>query len=83
MASESGRRAGNTRINSIRGTKSGISAYIRYQSEPAWRIIERGIRDLVRNTDLEERTPRQYVVGYLCKLLRESGVLRTLPGKRK
>ncbi|WP_180955317.1 hypothetical protein [Peribacillus deserti] len=37
-----------------------------------WEVIFRGIGDLVENKDLIETTNREYIVGYLCKLIREA-----------
>ena len=36
-----------------------------------WVVINKGIDDLVENDDIEERTQREYIVGYLCKLVTE------------
>ena len=35
--------------------------------------MDKGIDDLVNNKDIEENTQRAYIVGYLCKLLHETG----------
>ena len=43
--------------------------YCEYEGTPLWRALDKGIADLVENQDLEERTRREYFVGYLCKLL--------------
>jgi hypothetical protein len=43
--------------------------YREYEGTPLWRALNKGIADLVENQDLEERTRREYIVGYLCKLL--------------
>jgi hypothetical protein len=43
--------------------------YKKYESHRYWRQIDRGISDLVDNRDLVERTAREYIVGYLCKML--------------
>ena len=34
-------------------------------------VINKGIDDLVESNDIEEMTPREYIVGYLCKLITE------------
>jgi hypothetical protein len=43
--------------------------YKQYESHPYWKRIDKGISGLVANRDLEERTARPYIVGYLCKML--------------
>jgi len=47
--------------------------YAKYMSSPLWRIVSGGIRDLVKNGDLRELSPRDYIVGYLCKMLARQG----------
>lgn len=39
---------------------------------PLWNVINKGINDLIENKDIEETTNREYIVGYLCKLITES-----------
>lgn len=46
--------------------------YKQYETEPIWAVINKGISDLVENGDIEEKTARQYIVGYLCKVILES-----------
>ena len=45
--------------------------YIRFESDPLWSILERAIADLAANGDLQEATDRAYIVGYLCRLIRD------------
>lgn len=40
-----------------------------FEGTPLWKALEKGIADLVQNLDVEERTRREYIVGYLCKML--------------
>ena len=49
--------------------------YSALESLPSWPVLERALGDLVENGDLEERTQRAYLVGYLCKALKDAGVL--------
>ena len=51
--------------------RKGVAShpYREYEGTPLWRALDKGIADLVENQDLEERTRREYIVGYLCKLL--------------
>jgi hypothetical protein len=47
--------------------------YAEYEKAAVWRTINRGISALVKNGDMEERTARRYIVGYLSKLITEDG----------
>jgi len=51
--------------------------YVEYEREyrKLWVTLERGIRDLVENQDISEMTPREYIVGYLCKLMVEKKIV--------
>ena len=67
-----------------------MSAHFPYEAlkrSPAWKILEKGIADLVANGDITENTARRYVVGYLCRLLADRGMLpearRRAPARRK
>ena len=66
MGDKSGRKARRIKTND---KVSPSHPYLQYESEPIWPVVTRGIDDLVSNGDLEEKTPRPYIVGYLCKLL--------------
>jgi len=44
--------------------------YKELETTPTWRAIDRGIAELVENGDLIESTGREYIVGYLTKLVR-------------
>jgi hypothetical protein len=46
--------------------------YRQYQKLPVWKILSRAVADLVDNGDLEEKTARAYIVGYMCKCLVEA-----------
>jgi hypothetical protein len=43
--------------------------YKKYESHPYWKRIDKGVSDLVESKDLVERTAREYIVGYLCKIV--------------
>ena len=49
--------------------KGHVHPYVRWQGTPLWRAIETGIADLVGNQDLIEKTHREYIVGYICKIV--------------
>lgn len=67
MAGRSGRKVQSRRVSS---TSTHLRhPYRGYEGSPTWAVLEKGIRDLVENADIEEKTPRRYIVGYLCKLL--------------
>ena len=46
--------------------------YKQFEGTPLWEAVKKGIDDLVENNDIEETTRREYIVGYLCKLINES-----------
>ncbi|MFB7142857.1 hypothetical protein ACFCYN_25005 [Gottfriedia sp. NPDC056225] len=46
--------------------------YVKFENTPLWNVISKGIDELVENNDIEETTKREYIVGYLCKLINES-----------
>jgi hypothetical protein len=43
--------------------------YVEFEALPIWALVEKGIRDLVQNQDLTELEDRNYIVGYLCKVI--------------
>jgi len=43
--------------------------YKEFEKTGLWKALNEGIRELVENQDLKETTRREYVVGYLCKVL--------------
>jgi len=43
--------------------------YVDYEADPMWPLIEKGIGALVDNQDLIEQEDRNYIVGYLCKVI--------------
>ena len=45
--------------------------YVDYEADPLWPLIEKAIDDLVRNKDLVENEDRNYIVGYICKVVRK------------
>ena len=53
--------------------------YQEFQKHPLWNVLDRGIRDLQANGDIEEKTAREYIVGNLAKLLVESDMIATVP----
>jgi len=55
---------------------AGEHLYDSYQGTQTWSLLNSGLNDLVGNRDLIEQTHRDYIVGYLCKVLSE-GARRT------
>jgi hypothetical protein len=43
--------------------------YKGFEGTRLWKAVNKGISDLVENQDLNEKTQREYIVGYLCKVL--------------
>ena len=41
--------------------------YQNFEGSVLWRAVEKGIAGLVKNKDIKEQTPREYIVGYICK----------------
>lgn len=46
--------------------------YREFADSPTWRSVEAALTALVRNGDLELMTQKEYVIGYICKRLKES-----------
>ena len=51
-------------------------AYKKFKSTELWNVINHAIGDLVENTDIEETASREYIVGYLCKTLFDSELVK-------
>jgi hypothetical protein len=43
--------------------------YKEFEKTGLWKALNKGIQDLVGNQDLKEIERREYIVGYLCKVL--------------
>ncbi len=50
-------------------TSDAPHPYKEFEKTRLWKALNKGIRDLVANHDLKEITSREYIVGYLCKVL--------------
>lgn len=48
--------------------------YRAHEKDEIWRALEKGIKALAKNGDLEERTARTHIVGYLTRMLKEAGI---------
>jgi hypothetical protein len=56
--------------------KKPTHPYKNLQKTDLWRVIDRALDDLVSNHDVTEQTRREYIVGYLCKQLKQNGFQR-------
>ena len=58
--------------------------YKDYEKTETWKLVEKAIDSLVRNGDLVEQTPRDYIVGHITQsLLRRQLSSRKLESTRK
>lgn len=46
--------------------------YENFEDTPFWNVISKAISELVGNTDIEEKTRHEYIVGYIVKELSEN-----------
>ena len=53
----------------IRVPKGQTHPYVRWEGTPLWRAVETAVADLVQNEDLFEDEYREYIVGYICKII--------------
>lgn len=49
--------------------------YQQHEKDEVWRVLEKGIKALVKNGDLEEKTARTHIVGYLTEALKGAGIV--------
>lgn len=50
--------------------------YKQFENTRLWNVINKAIEELVENDDIEEKTQREYIVGYISKLINESTMER-------
>jgi len=55
-------------------TRTRNHPYRAWEGRRVWKTLEAAIAELVENQDLEEMTPREYIVGFLAKRLSEAGI---------
>jgi hypothetical protein len=46
--------------------------YKAFEGSLLWKRVNRALDTLVRNRDIEETTRREYIAGYLCKVITAS-----------
>ena len=44
--------------------------YKEYEQTYLWELIDKAMDDLVKNQDIELTTRKEYVIGYLCKIIK-------------
>jgi hypothetical protein len=49
--------------------------YAALENHPAWKVLDRAIKKLVANGDLDEQTTREHIVGYILNELTHAAVL--------
>lgn len=55
----------------VKGNVSEQSAhpYVLWEGTALWKAIEKAVADLVENKDLTEKAHRDYIIGYICKMV--------------
>lgn len=44
--------------------------YMDFENTPLWRAVDRAVTDLIGNQDMAEDEYHEYIVGYICKVIR-------------
>lgn len=57
--------------------------YKKFEQTSLWNAIDAAVADLVKNKDLELRTTREHIIGYLCRQLSTQGVVTEDSIRRK
>jgi len=63
-----------TRFGQGPSTSTRSHPYEAWEGTKVWSTLEAAVAELVENKDLEEMTPREYIVGLLAKRLSEAGL---------
>ena len=50
--------------------------YKEYETSKLWIFVKSSIEDLVENNDIELFTPIEYVVGYICKNISSTDIIK-------
>lgn len=48
--------------------------YAAHEKDEVWKALDKALKALIKNGDLEERTARTHIVGYLARVLDEAGI---------
>lgn len=51
--------------------------YNEFKNTKIWEVLDQGIQNLIDNQDIEEKTNREYLIGYLLKLLKEKECIKS------
>ncbi len=46
--------------------------YMDYENTPLWKVVNKSLAEFEENQDIKLFTPREYVIGYVCKQIKES-----------
>jgi hypothetical protein len=49
--------------------------YADLESTRVWVVLEKALGDLIENNDLRLTTAPEYVIGYICKQMREADLI--------
>lgn len=63
-----------TKFGQETSTRTNAHPYEAWEGTRTWSTLEAAVAELVENQDLEEMTPREYIVGFLTKRLAEAGI---------
>jgi hypothetical protein len=56
----------------VQRIKTNSAPYGEFRGSRLWRVLDKAISELVKNGDIQEMTRRDYIVGYLAKMIEES-----------
>jgi len=70
MVHNSGRT--DRRISNSHPSRKHTHSYAELEGTPVWNSVDRAIKALLKNGDIELTTRREYVVGYICHKIRSS-----------
>ena len=67
-------------------TSNGIAKtphpYPKFEGTALWTKVNRAVDALVKNGDIQETTRREYIVGYICKIVGFKDENRNVGGRR-
>jgi hypothetical protein len=62
----------------IKSSQKASHPYNEFEGSVLWKAIDKGMEALVGNGDVREMTEREFIVGYLCKIIhRRAGQVST------
>lgn len=72
MADKSGRVGRRTKTMTEMGPSVHHHPYEALEGTSLWKRVGRAISDLMENQDIQLMTPREYVIGYICKRVKDA-----------